>query len=542
MSYAAYFDGINDYVDLGDLGVCEDKTGAVIGWLYLPDVVGDHVVFSEYNSAGAHYVTLSVSGSALTATAHDGTNTTSLTGGTLTAQTWHHVALVADGTDLLLYLDGALVDSDTLPALSLTLDTTVLGRNEAGTDYLFGALADVRLYVSAPSAASIADDYAYGLPLPDLDLALWPTTIDELVTQPAQTVVVTCTAYLSGEEVATLDVVGGSVTADARRSQLRDGSVEIAPSADLSLEEAYDLLATPGLELALARGFRLPDGSEVTAALGRFIVDEVEWQAAAAGEQLSATLSDLSARIARARWTEPYQIASGTALADALNGILFDRWADAQTTISASNCPDTLTAGCVFEAGSESDPWADACALATAHGYVLYFDATGAAAVTVVPDPASVEARFTFSRGATAIVTEETRAVPMERIRNGVIATGEGTELDVPVRGEAWDTDPASPTYRYGPFGQVPRFYSSPLLTTDAMCETAAESILRSMIGRSETLEWQHVVHPGLQPLDVVALEDAEGALHRYVLDAVTVPLDVGSTMRAKARDTLVED
>ena len=367
-------------------------------------------------------------------------------------------------------------------------------------------------------------------------------TIDELVTQPAQTVVVTCAAYLAGTEVATLDVTGGSVTADARRSQLRNGSVELAPSADMTLAEAYDLLATPGLELALRRGFRLPDGSEVTAALGRFIVDEVAYETSASGEQLAATLSDLSARIARARWADPYQVASGTALADALNAILADRWPDVSTVITSSNCPDTMTAGCVFEAGSESDPWADAQALATAHGYALHFDTEGRAAVTVVPDAASVSPRFTFARGATAIVTDESRAVPMERIRNGVIATGEGTELETPCRGEAWDDDPASPTYRYGPFGQVPRFYSSPLLTTDAMCETAAQTLLRSMLGRSETLSWQHVVHPGLEPLDVVALEAAAGTLRNYVLDALTIPLDVQTAMSAKARDTLVEE
>lgn len=541
MTYALYFDGVEDYVPLGDLGLFEDKTAAVLGWLYVPDVEGTHVVFSEYDSAGADYVTLGLDGDALTAEAHDGTNTTTLSGGTLTVYTWHHVALVADGTDLLLYLDGAEVDSATLPAGTLTLDTAVLGKGESG-DYLFGALADVRLYVAGPDADAVADDYAYGIPLPDLDLALWPTTIDELVTQPAQTVVVTCAAYLSGTEVATLDVTGGSVTADARRSQLRNGSVELAPSADMTLAEAYDLLATPGLELAIARGFRLPDGSEVTAALGRFIVDEVSYETSAAGEQLAATLSDLSARIARARWTDPYQVASGTALADALNAILADRWPDVETTITSSNCPDTMTAGCVFEAGAESDPWADARALATAYGYALYFDTEGRAAVEVVPDPASVTARFTFARGTTAIVTDENRAVPMERIRNGVIASGEGTELDVPVRGEAWDDDPASPTYYLGAFRKVPRFYSSPLLTTDAMCETAATTLLLSMLGRSETLSWQHVVHPGLEPLDVVALEDADGTLRNYILDALTIPLDVQTAMSAKARDTLVED
>ena len=160
MTWSAYFDGIDDVVPLGDLALFEDKDGGFITWLYLPDVVGDHVVFSEYNSAGAHHVTLTVKGATLEAVAHDGTNTTTLTGGTLTAETWHHVALVADATDLLLYVDGALVDSDTLPALALTLDTAALGSD--GTDYLFGALSQFRGYATGPTAAEVLADYEAG--------------------------------------------------------------------------------------------------------------------------------------------------------------------------------------------------------------------------------------------------------------------------------------------------------------------------------------------------------------------------------------------
>lgn len=175
MTQALYFDGVNDYLALGDLGTFEDKDGGFIGWLWLPDVVGDHVIFSEYDSAGACHVTLTVTDATLEAVAHDGTNTTTITGGTLSAETWHHVALVADATDLLLYVDGALVDSDTLPPLALTLDTTVLGRNEAGTDYLFGALSQARCYDSGPTAAEVLADYEAGD---------WPPDTDPVETRP----------------------------------------------------------------------------------------------------------------------------------------------------------------------------------------------------------------------------------------------------------------------------------------------------------------------------------------------------------------------
>lgn len=364
-------------------------------------------------------------------------------------------------------------------------------------------------------------------------------TLASYAVASVQRVVVRCTAHLDGSQVAELDVTGGSVTADARRTKQRDASLQFAPRQDLGLEAAYDLLVTSGLQLQLERGFMLADGT-LMAPLGRFVVDVPTYKRTASGAELSVTCSDLSARVSRARWSDPYQIEAGSSLADALNALLLNRWPAVTSAIYAAAIPDVIGAQAVFGAGEASDPWADACGLAAAHGYALLFDPTGAAVLRTEPvlDPSA--AVFTFARGATAIMTEATRTSPLERTYNGVIVSGEGSELETPVRGEAWDENPGSATYRYGPFGQVPMFYSSPLITTAEQAEQAARTRLAGVLGRVEQLSWSSVVHPGLQPLDVVGVEGEDATPAYYVIDALTIPLGPGEAMGAVAREITV--
>lgn len=365
-------------------------------------------------------------------------------------------------------------------------------------------------------------------------------TADQLVVAPFQQVVVTCDAYLSGNVFASLSVTGGSVTADGRRSVLRDATLVVAPTVDLSIDEAFALMVTPGLTLGVSRGWRLPDGSELLVPLGRFIPDTPEIVESATGQQLTVSATDVAIKVQRARWTDPYQIVSGSLLAEALIDLLADRYPPIQTAITSDICPEVMTAGLVLDAGDSSDPWADAVNLAGAYGYALYPDTSGVVTVRRVSAPASGAPRFVFARGATSILTDITRSSPLERSYNGVIASGEGSEIETPVRGEMWDENPSSPSYYLGPFGKVPYFYASPLLTTVEMCESAAAKLLAGLVGRIEELSWSSLVHPGLQPLDVVALEQPDGSTTVVLLDSLTIPLDVGGTMAAVAREIRV--
>jgi len=54
-----------------------------------------------------------------------------------------------------------------------------------------------------------------------------------------------------------------------------------------------------------------------------------------------------------------------------------------------------------------------------------------------------------------------------------------------------------------------------------------------------EQLSWEQVSHPGLAPLDVVAVELPDGTTQTFILDSLTVPLSATDVMSATARSTL---
>jgi hypothetical protein len=367
-------------------------------------------------------------------------------------------------------------------------------------------------------------------------------SLDDLVLASAQTVAVACQAFTPGDSdpLATLSLAGGSVTADSRRTVMRDCSLEFAPSPGQTLAQIYAILTTPSVELQLSRGFALPDKSTVMAYVGRFIPAEPEWTRDGSGESLSCSGSDVSIKVQRARWTDPYVIVSGTNLAAALQDLLLNRYPYVRLALDSSLMPENLAVQVVTEAGDSSDPWQDAVTLAASFGYALCADPTGIVAAQKLSPAGNSSVRLTFARGTVAIATEYAKSASLERTYNGVIATGEGTGTDTPVRGEAWDDNPNSPTYRYGPFGQVPYFYSSSLMTTADQCEAAAQKLLAGLLGRVEQLTIRSVVHPGLQPLDAISVQQADGSYKTYVVDAVTIPLDVSGTMTVTTREVTV--
>lgn len=322
---------------------------------------------------------------------------------------------------------------------------------------------------------------------------------------------------------------------DSRRGITRACDLELTPTTALSAEDVYALVMRPQTEIVVERGLMV-DGVAVYVPLGVFSTDTAEIDKATSGS-VKWTGSDRSKKIARARFTDPFQIASGTSLATAGAALLADRWASVATDFAL--VAETLGAGIVYEAGADSDPWASARTLFADHGYDLHFDGIGTARATPIPDPATSPPSFSFGSGETSLVLGAQRKGTLEQTYNGVIASGEGSEVTTPVRFEAWDTDPASPTYYGSGMGKVPYFYSSPLLTDVDKCEQAARTLLAKVKGKTEQLSWPAVVNPAIEPLDVVSVTIG-GVTSVAVIDSLTMPLRASEPMTAIARQTKV--
>ena len=77
------------------------------------------------------------------------------------------------------------------------------------------------------------------------------------------------------------------------------------------------------------------------------------------------------------------------------------------------------------------------------------------------------------------------------------------------------------------------------MITTQAQAETVAASMLAGVLGRTEQLSWEQIVHPGLCPLDVIAVQFPDGTAALYLLDSLTIPLTTADVMTAVARSVV---
>lgn len=328
----------------------------------------------------------------------------------------------------------------------------------------------------------------------------------------------------------TLNAVAGGVELDSRRSITRTCTLELAPTDTLTKADIYDLVMTPSIEITVKRGL-LVNGVAEYVPLGVFSTDNAKRPHRTG--TVSWAGSDRAKKISRAKFTDAYSIASGASLADAGTALLTSRLNSVVTNFS--NVNTTIAAPIVYDTGA--DPWEQARRLFADYGYDLHFDGTGTAVASVIADPATVASVFDFGSGDTQLVLGGDTTGTLEKTYNGVIATGEGSSVTTPVRYAAWDTDPTSPTYYLSGFGMVPLFYSSPLITTEAAAQLAAQALLAKLKGRTEQVAWPAVVNPALEPLDVVTVELDRGT-SRLVLDKLTIPLKASDAMSCAARET----
>ena len=166
---AFYFDGSNDYVNVGTSSILNPQYMSAAAWVKQSS--------SPPNAWGV-FLARWTGGNAYHFSAGDGTtenklkifiNTTSgqqsvAITGTMSYNTWHHVAFTFDGANLKLYLDGVLNNSIAFTGtISSSADNTTFGAKDTSLGYPFnGSLDDVRIYNRVLSADEVASLYNAG--------------------------------------------------------------------------------------------------------------------------------------------------------------------------------------------------------------------------------------------------------------------------------------------------------------------------------------------------------------------------------------------
>lgn len=342
------------------------------------------------------------------------------------------------------------------------------------------------------------------------------------------------TVLRDGEAILELDtVVDGSVTLDITAQTRGRLDLTVAdPTGSLTPTDPSDPLAPYGNELQVRRGIHYSNGDVELVGLGIYRIDTVNVTDTAAGLGLRIAGGDRSVRVIDARFEDPYQVTAATNYATAIQNVIAAGVPGLTYALTAT----TLTAP-LLTANEGDDRWKFAQDMAASLGHVLYFDGDGICTSRPIAATGSTAPAAQLVEGEGGLLLDAERSWGRESTYNRVIATGENTGGGAPVRGTATDTTPTSPTYYYGPFGRVPRFYASPFLTTTAQANDAAAGILARELGTTQRVSFGTVTNPALEPNDVARITRARAGIDEdHVIDALTIGLGPASAMTGRSR------
>lgn len=320
-----------------------------------------------------------------------------------------------------------------------------------------------------------------------------------------------------GGDTVELEPVAGSLTQDNRRNGRWDGRLQFVGD-DLLPTRPSDILTPFGTIITVELGLELLDGSVSTVPYGVYEISSAGTKAAADSRTVDIGLSDISGEVERYRFESPYTIPAGTDLGTMVNSVISNR-----TGINpgVGLVGAYLGASRVFGLDTGTAPWSELLDVLAGFSRTAWYDRVGDIQIGVTT--ADIDSAYPLSSLATLSADFDTRPP------NVVVARGEPQDGALPVQAVAMDTDPSSPTYAgtgpgTSPYGRVTYFYSSPLLTTVAQAQSAANTVLEANVGAGATYVLTVPYDPTITAGDVVAVG---GAI--LAVDAVTVSL-VGDT------------
>lgn len=318
-----------------------------------------------------------------------------------------------------------------------------------------------------------------------------------------------------------------------------DGTAEIRSTVDLTTDgtgmwprRAADLLAPYGNEVFIRRGVALTGGSVEWVSLGYHRINTPEQNEPVDGP-IRIEAVDRMAGIVDARLLRPVQFPASTTYGGIVEQLVTEVYPDATIDWDDAAESDTLARAVIVE----EDRYGFLHETVTALGKIWYWDHRGRLQIKSPPDPA--DPVFTVNSGAGGVLVSLARKLTREGVYNVVVASGEGGDTLAPVRAVRADVNPQSPTYVFGRFGPVPRFFTSPLITTKPQAQAAATAMLRQQLGLPYEIDFEMVPNVALEPADPVRIETRDGA-ETHILQRLRIPLVAEQPMAGTTREQTV--
>jgi hypothetical protein len=352
----------------------------------------------------------------------------------------------------------------------------------------------------------------------------------------SHTIATRCEVLTNNRIVHELAINSGNVDIDVANAIRRSMSASLVdPTGELVPSDVYSLLAPRGNEIRLWRGFQYPDGTTEMASLGIFGISNVDVADYGEGLEIQVNGYDRSRSLRRSRFLTAYVIPAGTNVTTAIEGILRIRTPWLSYRLDPT---DYTTPRLVLGIDDETKDPLDACIqLANSAGMEFYIDSDGEGRLTDRPDYYNTSIDWRYEEGDLSTILGINRTWDDEKTYNHVVVTGESSTGSI-VRAEAMDTDPSSPTYYRGRFGDVVYFFSSKFITTLAQAKAVASLLLRRVLGTSELVRFPAIVNPAHDVGDLVAIRRGASKVDsEYVISSLAIPLGAGDPMQATTHE-----
>lgn len=330
----------------------------------------------------------------------------------------------------------------------------------------------------------------------------------------------------------TLTINDGTVTVDRTADHRRELELVIADPSVYPMR-VTDPVNVSGSEVVVKRGITLSTGDVEMAQLGVFRVESLERTLSAGKKTVTLTGWDRSMQVADQRFRNPRRFNAQTGVT-LIQLLITEVYPDAVFHVLTT---DTTN---IKKHHVDRDRWEEVQRVAAVCGLEVYADTNGEWVIQDIPDITTAMPVWIVDAGPGGVLVSASDTVSREGVPSVVVALGESVSGDDPpvisASPHGYDNDPLSPTYYLGAYGLVPRFFSSPLLRTQAQADKAADKQLANHKGATRTISFEAVPNPALDAGDAVQVvyPDRSGELH--LLDALTIPLGPGGTMSSETR------
>lgn len=355
-----------------------------------------------------------------------------------------------------------------------------------------------------------------------------------------------------GSPLLTVPLSTATVTVDRHSPNRRvcDITVEgtaAQPITSLLPTNPLSILAPFGNEIVLQAGVLTTTGWQYVP-LGRFVI--VTSTVTDTLTDLGVTLHcvDLSWLVGSRKLKGAYNLpAAGGNIGAELQALINSTWPSTRRVVlfSIQGTSATVPNGS-FNQGE--DPWEAAQQIAGDMGYELFFDVYGNVVAYPTPVPSVLSPQWAFVESDPPVqvssppqsnFTSVTNTLTRDGIFNDFTVSGTGTgQTGGAVSGTAADSNPGSPTFTGGPFGDVSSFVTTNLITAQAQAQAAANNALAISLSSAQQVSVTCTPNPLFDVDDVVLVTKARIGLNQtpVVLDTITHVISPLQTMTLTGR------